>query len=179
MMEKEGKRSGKPTRQVFKAIFFGCLWLLSLAMSSCGSRRVAGDIAISEETRRNIREIVEDILERRTVEVRTSDLKGDIIITRREFDTSGEKDPSTGEYPTSSITDTRINISGRDTVIGVDTVSVKGDRDVVIEDDADTRIRDKTEVERKESSWPRAVMYICGTLCVFVVVYLLRRFKVI
>lgn len=134
---------------------------------------------IDEETRRNIRQIVEEILERRTVEVRTSELNGDIVITRREFDTSGKRDSVTGEYPTSSITDTRITVTGRDSVTNVDTVSVKDRVDTTVDSEADIEVRDKTVKERKESSWPRAIMWICGTLCAFGIILVLKRIKVI
>lgn len=133
---------------------------------------------IDEETRRNIRQIVEEILERRTVEVRTSELNGDIVITRREFDTSGKRDSVTGEYPTSSITDTRITVTGRDSVTNVDTVSVKDRVDTTVDSEADIEVRDKTVEERKESSWPKAIIAVSIAFCVFGVIYFLRKIKV-
>lgn len=155
-----------------------CLWLSSLVATSCGSRKVTGDLRIDEETRRNIRQIVEEILERRTVEVRTSELNGDIVITRREFDTSGKRDSLTGEYPTSSITDTRIMVTGRDSVTNVDTVSVKERTDATVDSEADIEVRDKTVEERKESSWPKAIIALSVSFCLLVVVYILRKLNI-
>ena len=90
-----------------KAVF--CLGL-SLFLSSCGSRRQVSEASIDSRLISRIETMIDEVMDRKIVEIRTSDLNADIVITERKFDTTKEVDPSTGERPVSSQTDAHIVI---------------------------------------------------------------------
>lgn len=159
-----------------KSVF--CLGL-SLFLSSCGSRRQVSDTSIDNRLISRIETMIDEIMDRKIVEIRTSDLNADIVITERKFDTTKEVDPSTGERPVSSRTDAHIVIGRRDSTVTTDSLGV--DKTITgIEDiDKKTDIKHKDIDDKEESRWPTAIIFmsILGILVVLFV--LLKRFGLI
>lgn len=159
-----------------RAIF--CLGL-SLSLSSCGSRRQVSDTSIDNRLISRIETMIDEVMDRKIVEIRTSDLNTDIVITERKFDTDKDVDPATGERPVSSQTDTHIVIGRRDSTVTTDSLGV--DKTITgIEDiDKKTDIKHKDIDDKEESRWPMAIIFmsILGILVVLFV--LLKRFGLI
>lgn len=159
-----------------KAVF--CLGL-SLSLSSCGSRRQVSDTSIDNRLVSRIETMIDEVMDRKIVEIRTSDLNADIVITERKFDTTKEVDPSTGERPVSSQTDAHIVIGRRDSTVTVDSLGV--DKTITgIEDiDKKTDIEHKDVDDKKESRWP-IVWIVAGILMILLVlVYILKKIKIL
>lgn len=76
-----------------RAVF--CLGL-SLFLSSCGSRRQVSEASIDSGLISRIETMINEVIDRRMVEIKTSDLNADIVITERKFDTDKDVDPATG-----------------------------------------------------------------------------------
>lgn len=159
-----------------KAVF--CLGL-SLSLSSCGSRRQVSDTSIDNRLISRIETMIDEVMDRKIVEIRTSDINADIVITERKFDTTKEVDPSTGERPVSSQTDAHIVIGRRDSTVTTDSLGV--DKTIAgIEDiDKKTDIEHKDVDDKKESRWPIAVTSISVLLILLVLIYLLKKMKVL
>ena len=159
-----------------KAVF--CLGL-SLFLSTCGSRRQVRDTSIDNRLISRIETMIDEVMDRKIVEIRTSDLNADIVITERKFDTTKEVDPSTGERPVSSQTDAHIVIGRRDSTVTTDSLGV--DKTIAgIEDiDKKTDIEHKDVDDKKESRWPIAVTSISVLLILLVLIYLLKKMKVL
>lgn len=159
-----------------KAVF--CLGL-SLFLSSCGSRRQVSDTSIDNRLISRIETMIDEVMDRKIVEIRTSDINADIVITERKFDTTKEVDPSTGERPVSSQTDAHIVIGRRDSTVTTDSLGV--DKTIAgIEDiDKKTDIEHKDVDDKKESRWPIAVTSISVLLILLVLIYLLKKMKVL
>lgn len=159
-----------------KAVF--CLGL-SLFLSSCGSRRQVSDTSIDNRLISRIETMIDEVIDRKIVEIRTSDLNADIVITERKFDTTKEVDPSTGERPVSSQTDAHIVIGRRDSTVMVDSLGI--DKTITgIEDiDKKTDIEHKDVDDKKESRWPIAITSISVLLILLVLIYLLKKMKVL
>jgi hypothetical protein len=123
--------------------------------------------------------MIDEVMDRKIVEIRTSDLNADIVITERKFDTTKEVDPSTGERPVSSQTDAHIVIGRRDSTVTTDSLGV--DKTIAgIEDiDKKTDIEHKDVDDKKESRWPIAVTSISVLLILLVLIYLLKKMKVL
>ena len=123
--------------------------------------------------------MIEEVMDRKIVESRTSDLNADIVITERKFDTTKEVDPSTGERPVSSQTDAHIVIGRRDSTVTTDSLGV--DKTITgIEDiDKKTAIEHKDVDDKKESRWPIAVTSISVLLILLGLIYLLKKMKVL
>ena len=158
-----------------KAVF--CLGL-SLFLSSCGSRRQVSDTSIDNRLISRIETMIDEVMDRKIVEIRTSDLNADIVITEK-FDTTKEVDPSTGERPVSSQTDAHIVIGRRDSTVTVDSLGV--DKTITgIEDiDKKTDIEHKDVDDKKESRWP-IVWIVAGILMILLVlVYILKKIKIL
>ena len=159
-----------------KAVF--CLGL-SLSLSSCGSRRQVSDTSIDNRLISRIETMIDEVMDRKIVEIKTSDLSADIVITEREFDTDKDVDPATGERPVSSQTDAHIVIGRRDSTVTTDSLGV--DKTITgIEDiDKKTDIKHKDIDDKEESRWPMAIIFmsILGILVVLFV--LLKRFGLI
>ena len=113
------------------------------------------------------------------VEIKTSDLNADIVITERKFDTDKDVDPATGERPVSSQTDTHIVIGRRDSTVTADSLGI--DKTITgIEDiDKKTDIEHKDVDDKKESRWPIAITSISVLLILLVLIYLLKKMKVL
>jgi hypothetical protein len=159
-----------------KAVF--CLGL-SLFLSSCGSRRQVSDTSIDNRLISRIETMIDEVMDRKIVEIRTSDLNADIVITERKFDTTKEVDPSTGERPVSSQTDAHIVIGRRDSTVTTDSLGV--DKTITgIEDiDKKTDIEHKDVDDKKESRWP-IVWIVAGILMILLVlVYILKKIKIL
>lgn len=159
-----------------KAVF--CLGL-SLFLSSCGSRRQVSDTSIDNRLISRIETMIDEVVDRKIVEIRTSDLNADIVITERKFDTTKEVDPSTGERPVSSQTDAHIVIGRRDSTVTTDSLGV--DKTITgIEDiDKKTDIEHKDVDDKKESRWP-IVWIVAGILMILLVlVYILKKIKIL
>lgn len=123
--------------------------------------------------------MINEVIDRKMVEIKTSDLNADIVITERKFDTDKDIDPATGERPVSSVTDAHIVIGRRDSTVTTDSLGV--DKTITgIEDiDKKTDIKHKDIDDKEESRWPMAIIFmsILGILVVLFV--LLKRFGLI
>lgn len=159
-----------------KAVF--CLGL-SLSLSSCGSRRQVSDTSIDSRIISRIETMIDEVMDRRIVEIKTSDLNADIVITERKFDTGKDVDPATGERPVSSQTDTHIVIGRRDSTVTTDSLGV--DKTITgIEDiDKKTDIEHKDVDDKKESRWPIAIIFISILGILVVLFVLLKRLRLI
>lgn len=123
--------------------------------------------------------MIDEVMDRKIVEIRTSDLNADIVITERKFDTGKDVDPATGERPVSSQTDTHIVIGRRDSTVTADSLGVDKTITGVKDIDKKTDIKHKDIDDKEESRWPMAIIFmsILGILVVLFV--LLKRFGLI
>lgn len=152
---------------------------LSLFLSSCGSRRQVSDTSIDNRLISRIETMIDEVMDRKIVEIRTSDLNADIVITERKFDTTKEVDPSTGERPVSSQTDAHIVIGRRDSTVTVDSLDVDKTITGVKDIDKKTDIEHKDVDDKKESRWP-IVWIVAGILMILLVlVYIFKKIKVL
>ena len=159
-----------------RAIF--CLGL-SLSLSSCGSRRQVSEASIDSRLISRIETMIDEAMDRRIVEIKTSDLNADIVITERKFDTTKEVDPSTGERPVSSRTDTHIVIGRRDSTVTTDSVGVNKTRNDIKGLDNKIDIKSKDVDDKDESKWPTAIIFISILGILVVLFVLLKRFGLI
>ncbi len=159
-----------------KAVFY---LGLSLSLSSCGSRRQVSETSIDSRLISRIETMIDEVMDRKIVEIKTSDLSADIVITEREFDTDKDVDPATGERPVSSQTDTHIVIGRRDSTVTADSLGI--DKTITgIEDiDKKTDIEHEDVDDKKESRWPIAIISISVLLILLVLIYLLKKMKVL
>lgn len=159
-----------------RAIF--CLGL-SLFLSSCGSRRQVSEASIDSRLISRIETMIDEVMDRKIVEIRTSDLNADIVITERKFDTTKDVDPSTGERPVSSQTDAHIVIGRRDSTVTVDSLGIDKTITGVKDIDKKTDIEHKDVDDKKESRWP-IVWIVAGILMILLVlVYILKKIKIL
>jgi hypothetical protein len=159
-----------------RAIF--CLGL-SLFLSSCGSRRQVSEASIDSRLISRIETMIDEVMDRKIVEIRTSDLNADIVITERKFDTTKEVDPSTGERPVSSQTDAHIVIGRLDSTVTVDSLGIDKTITGVKDIDKKTDIEHKDVDDKKESRWP-IVWIVAGILMILLVlVYILKKIKIL
>lgn len=166
----------KRLRISLKAVF--CLGL-SLSLSSCGSRRQVSETSIDSRLISRIETMIDEVMDRKIVEIKTSDLNADIVITEREFDTDKDVDPATGERPVSSQTDTHIVIGRRDSTVTADSLGVNRIRNDVGNLDNRIDIKFKDIDDKKESRWPM-VWIVAGILMILLVlVYILKRVNVL
>lgn len=123
--------------------------------------------------------MINEVIDRKMVEIKTSDLNADIVITERKFDTDKDVDPATGERPVSSQTDTHIVIGRRDSTVTADSLGI--DKTITGIEDIDKKIdiKHKDIDDKEESRWPMAIIFmsILGILVVLFV--LLKRFGLI
>ena len=159
-----------------RAIF--CLGL-SLFLSSCGSRRQVSETSIDSRLISRIETMIDEVIDRKVVEIKTSDLNADIVITERKFDTDKDVDPATGERPVSSQTDTHIVIGRRDSTVTADSLGVNKTRNDIKDLDNKTNIKSKDVDDKKESRWPIAITSISVLLILLVLIYLLKKMKVL
>lgn len=163
-------------RVSLRAIF--CLGL-SLSLSSCGSRRQVSETSIDSRLISRIETMIDEVMDRRIVEIKTSDLNADIVITERKFDTDKDIDPATGERPVSSVTDAHIVIGRRDSTVTADSLGVNKTRNDIKDLDNKTNIKSKDVDDRKESRWP-IVWIVAGILMILLVlVYILKKTKIL
>lgn len=159
-----------------RAIF--CLGL-SLSLSSCGSRRQVSETSIDSRLISRIETMIDEVMDRRIVEIKTSDLNADIVITERKFDTDKDIDPATGERPVSSVTDAHIVIGRRDSTVTADSLGVNKTRNDIKDLDNKANIKSKDVDDRKESRWP-IVWIVAGILMILLVlVYILKKTKIL
>lgn len=152
---------------------------LSLFLSSCGSRRQVSDTSIDNRLISRIETMIDEVMDRKIVEIRTSDLNADIVITERKFDTTKDVDPSTGERPVSSQTDAHIVIGRRDSTVTVDSLGIDKTITGVKDIDKKTDIEHKDVDDKKESRWP-IVWIVAGILMILLVlVYILKKIKIL
>lgn len=152
---------------------------LSLFLSSCGSRRQVSDTSIDSRLISRIETMIDEAMDRRIVEIKTSDLNADIVITERKFDTGKDVDPATGERPVSSQTDAHIVIGRRDSTVTADSLGVNKTRNDIKDLDNKTNIKSKDVDDRKESRWP-IVWIVAGILMILLVlVYILKKTKIL
>ena len=148
-----------------RAIF--CLGL-SLSLSSCGSRRQVSETSIDSRLISRIETMIDEVMDRKIVEIKTSDLNADIVITERKFDTGKDVDPATGERPVSSVTDAHIVIGRRDSTVTVDSLGIDKTITGVKDIDKKTDIEHKDVDDKKESRWP-IVWIVAGILMILLV----------
>lgn len=166
----------KRLRISLKAVF--CLGL-SLSLSSCGSRRQVSETSIDSRLISRIETMIDEVVDRKVVEIKTSDLNADIVITKRKFDTDKDVDPATGERPVSSQTDAHIVIGLRDSTVTADSVGVNKTRNDIKDLDNKIDIKSKDVDDKKESRWP-IVWIVAGILMILLVlVYILKRIKIL
>ena len=159
-----------------KAVF--CLGL-SLSLSSCGSRRQVSEASIDSRLISRIETMINEVIDRKMVEIKTSDLNADIVITERKFDTTKEVDPATGERPVSSQTDAHIVIGRRDSTVTADSLGVNKTRNDIKDLDNKTNIKSKDVDDKKESRWS-IVWIVAGILMILLVlVYILKMVNVL
>lgn len=159
-----------------RAVF--CLGL-SLFLSSCGSRRQVSEASIDSRLISRIETMINEVIDRKMVEIKTSDLNADIVITERKFDTTKEVDPATGERPVSSQTDAHIVIGRRDSTVTADSLGVNKTRNDIKDLDNKTNIKSKDVDDKKESRWS-IVWIVAGILMILLVlVYILKRVNVL
>lgn len=152
---------------------------LSLFLSSCGSRRQVSDTSIDNRLISRIETMIDEVMDRKIVEIRTSDLNADIVITERKFDTTKEVDPSTGERPVSSQTDAHIVIGRRDSTVTADSIGIDKTRNDIKGLDNKIDIKSKDVDDKKGSRWP-IVWIVAGILMILLVlVYILKRIKIL
>lgn len=152
---------------------------LSLFLSSCGSRRQVSEASIDSRLISRIETMIDEAMDRRIVEIKTSDLNADIVITERKFDTGKDVDPATGERPVSSQTDAHIVIGRRDSTVTADSLRVNKTRNDIKDLDNKTNIKSKDVDDRKESRWP-IVWIVAGILMILLVlVYILKKTKIL
>nr|DAM17142.1 MAG TPA: protein of unknown function (DUF4969) [Caudoviricetes sp.] len=152
---------------------------LSLFLSSCGSRRQVSDTSIDNRLISRIETMIDEVMDRKIVEIKTSDLNADIVITERKFDTDKDVDPTTGERPVSSQTDTHIVIGRRDSTVTADSVGVNKTRNDIKDLDNKIDIKSKDVDDKKGSRWP-IVWIVAGILMILLVlVYILKRVNVL
>lgn len=132
-----------------------------IGLPSCGSKRVAKDLSIDYDSMTRIERMIDELISRRVVDVRRSDLSGDIFIRDREFDTDKPIDPSTGERPVSREVETNIRISGTDSSLVVDTSYVHVSDNTDLFGDDDVTVEDSEEKDRGGAAWPIAVVFVC------------------
>lgn len=159
-----------------RAIF--CLGL-SLSLSSCGSRRQVSETSIDSRLISRIETMIDEVMDRKIVEIKTSDLSADIVITEREFDTDKDVDPATGERPVSSQTDTHIVIGRRDSTVTADSLGFNRTKNDIKDLDNKIDIKSKDVDDKKESRWPIAITSISVLLILLVLIYLLKKMKVL
>lgn len=159
-----------------RAIF--CLGL-SLSLSSCGSRRQVSEASIDSGLISRIETMIDEVMDRKIVEIKTSDLNADIVITERKFDTDKDVDPATGERPVSSQTDTHIVIGRRDSTVTADSVGVNKTRNDIKDLDNKIDIKSKDVDDKKGSRWPIAWMVAGISMILLVLVYILNRIKIL
>ena len=123
--------------------------------------------------------MINEVIDREMVEIKTSDLNADIVITERKFDTDKDIDPATGERPVSSVTDAHIVIGRRDSTVTTDSLGVDKTITCIEDIDKKTDIKHKDIDDKEESRWPMAIIFmsILGILVVLFV--LLKRFGLI
>lgn len=166
----------KRLRISLKAVF--CLGL-SLSLSSCGSRRQVSEASIDSRLISRIETMINEVIDRKMVEIKTSDLNADIVITERKFDTTKEVDPATGERPVSSQTDAHIVIGRRDSTVTADSLGVNKTRNDIKDLDNKTNIKSKDVDDKKESRWS-IVWIVAGILMILLVlVYILKSVNVL
>lgn len=159
-----------------RAVF--CLGL-SLSLSSCGSRRQVSETSIDSRLISRIETMINEVIDRKMVEIKTSDLNADIVITERKFDTTKEVDPATGERPVSSQTDAHIVIGRRDSTVTADSLGVNKTRNDIKDLDNKTNIKSKDVDDKKESRWS-IVWIVAGILMILLVlVYILKRVNIL
>ena len=123
--------------------------------------------------------MIDEAMDRRIVEIKTSDLNADIVITERKFDTDKDIDPATGERPVSSETDAHIVIGRRDSTVTADSLGVNKTRNDIKDLDNKTNIKSKDVDDKKESRWP-IVWIVAGILMILLVlVYILKKTKIL
>ena len=159
-----------------KAVF--CLGL-SLFLSSCGSRRQVSETSIDSRLISGIETMIDEVIDRKIVGIRTSDLNADIVITERKFDTTKEVDPSTGERPVSSQTDAHIVIGRRDSTVTVDSLGIDKTITGVKDIDKKTGIEHKDVDDKKESRWPIAWIVAGILMILLVLVYILKKIRIL
>lgn len=153
---------------------FLCLGM-SLCLSSCGSKRRVSDSRIDQDLTRKIELMVNDMIRRKVVEIHTSDIITDIVLTDKRFDTDKAIDPSTGERPVESITDAHIVISRRDSSTTADSLGIDKIANKVEDIDQRTDIKADNLEEKRESRWPIAVMIVSLSVMVIAVIILIIR----
>lgn len=176
---KRGRTIASCEALIFSYVSFVFLFIMSLALPSCGTERKVSDSSIDNDLRREIETIVDGLMDRRVVEIKTSDLITDITIKEREFDTDKPIDKETGERPVKKVTDTTINITRNDSTVVSDSTYVKNNMVINVNQDDSIKESVETKVEDKESRWP--VVFICLSVLagMLAIIFVLRKSGII
>lgn len=154
-MRRQRKKRGRALLECLVFMF------VIIGLPSCGSKRVAKDLSIGYDSMTRIERMIDELISRRVVDVRRSDLSGDIVIREREFDTDKPIDPSTGERPVSREVETNIRIAGTDSVLVVDTSYVHVSDNLDLAGGKETVVEESEEKDRVGAAWPIAVVFVC------------------
>lgn len=152
---------------------------LSLFLSSCGSRRQVSEAFIDSRLISRIETMINEVIDRKMVEIKTSDLNADIVITERKFDTDKDVDHATGERPVSSQTDTHIVIGRRDSTVTADSLGIDKTRNDIKDLDNKIDIKSKDVDDKKGSRWPIAWIVAGILMILLVLVYILKRINIL
>lgn len=152
---------------------------LSLFLSSCGSRRQVSDTSIDNRLISRIETMIDEVMDLKIVDIMTSDLNADIVITERKFDTTKDVDPSTGERPVSSQTDAHIVIGRRDSTVVADSIGINKKMNDIENIDNKIDIKSKDVDDKKESRWPIVWIVASILMILLVLVYILKKIKVL
>lgn len=167
-MRRQRKKRGRALLECLVFIF------VIIGLPSCGSKRVAKDLSIGYDSMTRIERMIDELISRRVVDVRRSDLSGDIVIREREFDTDKPIDPSTGERPVLREVETNIRIAGTDSSLVVDTSYVHVFDNTDLFGDDDVTVEDSEEKDRGGAAWPIAVVSV-SIFGVFLVLFFVLR----
>ena len=162
---------GRKRIALLECLVFMCI---IIGLPSCGSKRVVKDLSIGYDSMTRIERMIDELISRRVVDVRRSDLSGNIVIREREFDTDKPIDPSTGERPVSREVETNIRIAGTDSVLVVDTSYVHVSDNTDLFGDDDVTVEDSEEKDRGGAAWPIAVVSV-SIFGVFLVLFFVLR----
>lgn len=146
---------------------------MSLVLISCGSKKRVSDSYVNKNIAEVIERTIDETIRNRIVEIKTSDLNMDIKFVKKEFDTKAEGNPMVSE----TVWD--VNINAKDSVSMSDTTNVKKRVQEYDRTISDIQERVTVEDSSKESRWP-VVWITAGVLAMMlVVVYVLRKLKVL
>lgn len=153
---------GRKNRAIFAA--------LSLLLISCGSRKVDTEYNIDRNLMERMERMIEETIDRKSVEVQKRWLMADVSVIRREFDTSAPGSPVKAE----TLYD--ITVRAKDNTAIIDTMVVKKTESDSLSVKDDIKVIDKEKTLRSGFSW-RISLVIMIVLGLFICLFGFRFFK--